>query len=215
MTATLTAPPAAQHAAADRPAAAAPSLKGSAATRVRTHPAPARPRQPSTGRRTPAGAVVERPPLVGAQARTRWDRIRFQPTLDPAEARTGRKSGETPTRPPAPAPVEMPDPLHSAATIVTAAGEVLTGHRPVDQLARWTTPELFEAIARRAGLARRLLGPDPQPDRMRARTVRTQQTAYGACEATVLLDDGSRVRAAAARLEAHRGRWILSRLEIA
>jgi hypothetical protein avisC_02150 len=73
---------------------------------------------------------------------------------------------------------------------------------------------MFEALARRAGLALRLLGTEPARARPRARCARTQITLSGNCEAAVLLDDGSRVRAAAALLIPHRGRWIMSTLEI-
>ena len=41
-----------------------------------------------------------------------------------------------------------------------------------------------------------------------------RETLSGNCEAAVLLDDGSRVRAAAALLVLHRGRWVMSTLEI-
>lgn len=217
MTATLVPPPSARPAVTDRPALGSePAGTGPTTPRVRTHPHPTRPGPISTGRRAAAGTVVEHPAVAGAQPRAGWDRMRFQPALDPEDVRKDRKTRRKKVQHrPAPESVEMPDPARSAATIVTAACEVLTGHRPADQLVKWTTPELFEAICRRAGLARRLLGPAPQPARLRMRSVHTQPTTYGACEATVLLDDGSRVRAAAARLEAHRGRWVLSRLEIA
>ncbi|TFH53734.1 hypothetical protein E4J66_01820 [Actinomyces viscosus] len=107
------------------------------------------------------------------------------------------------------------DASRTAAVVVAAASEVLAGLRPVDHLARWTSPSLFEALARRAGLASRILGHEPRPRRPRIRSVRTELTMSGACEATVLLDEGNRVRAAAARLELLRERWILTGLEIA
>ena len=44
------------------------------------------------------------------------------------------------------------DASRTAAIVVTAASEVLAGLRPVDHLARWTSPSLFDALARRAGL---------------------------------------------------------------
>ena len=99
--------------------------------------------------------------------------------------------------------------------MVTAASEVLAGLRPVDHLVRWTSPSLFEALARRAGLAARILGRQTSPRRPRIRSVRTELTMSGACEATVLLEEGDRVRAAAARLELLRERWILTGLEMA
>ena len=108
-----------------------------------------------------------------------------------------------------------PDAARSAAIIVVAAAEVLAGQRPVDHLARWTTPSMFDAIARRAGLAGRILGAGRRSHRPRMRSVHTQVTVSGACEATILLEDGGRVRAAAARLIPRRGRWILARLEMA
>ena len=82
-------------------------------------------------------------------------------------------------------------------------------------LVRWTSPSLFEALARRAGLAARILGRQTSPRRPRIRSVRTELTMSGACEATVLLEEGDRVRAAAARLELLRERWILTGLEMA
>ena len=94
-------------------------------------------------------------------------------------------------------------------------GFELAGLRPVDHLARWTSPSLFEALARRAGLAARILGGQSSPRRPRIRSVRTELTMSGACEATVLLEEGNRVRAAAARLELLRERWILTGLEMA
>ena len=107
------------------------------------------------------------------------------------------------------------DASRTAAIVVTAASEVLAGLRPVDHLVRWTSPSLFEALARRAGLAARILGGQSSPRRPRIRSVRTELTMSGACEATVLLEEGNRVRAAAARLELLRERWILTGLEMA
>ena len=112
-------------------------------------------------------------------------------------------------------PAAGTDASRTAAIVVTAASEVLAGLRPVDHLVRWTSPSLFEALARRAGLAARILGGQSSPRRPRIRSVRTELTMSGACEATVLLEAGNRVRAAAARLELLRERWILTGLEMA
>ena len=119
--------------------------------------------------------------------------------------------GDSPTR----RPGTSTDASRTAAIVVTAASEVLAGLRPVDHLVRWTSPSLFEALARRAGLAARMLGRQASPRRPRIRSVRTELTMSGACEATVLLEEGNRVRAAAARLELLRERWILTSLEMA
>ena len=121
--------------------------------------------------------------------------------------------GDSPTR--RPGTGTGTDASRTAAIVVTAASEVLAGLRPVDHLVRWTSPSLFEALTRRAGLAARMLGRQASPRRPRIRSVRTELTMSGACEATVLLEEGNRVRAAAARLELLRERWILTGLEMA
>ncbi|MDU0349826.1 Rv3235 family protein [Actinomyces sp. MRS3W] len=186
----------------------APAVQASPRTKP---PRPVRIRRPQGAG---AGAVVSRPPLAGAQRPESWDRIRFRPALkaqgthavtDPAPEEVLAASEPTAST--------MPDPARFAAVVVTAAAEVLCGQRPGDHLARWTTPELFEALVRRAGLAHRLLG--RASTRLRPRSVHAQQPDHGTCEVTILLDDGTRVRAAAARLEAFRGRWVLAALEIA
>lgn len=105
-------------------------------------------------------------------------------------------------------------PRREAGTLVCASAEALLGLRPAEQLARWTTPELFDALVRRAGLARRILGNGPRAHPV-VRSVHLEATASGACEAAVVLHDGERARAAAARLIVRRGRWVLDRLEIA
>jgi len=72
----------------------------------------------------------------------------------------------------------------------------------------------MEALTRRAGLVRRILGREAAP-RMRARSTHVQALAGGAREVVVVLDDGSRVHAAAARLEPCNGHWLLTNLEMA
>ena len=191
---------------------------------TRRRPAPRRPeptgprtRTPGTATRTPAGEIGPHAPATNAECR-QWDRLHFRTALSRRSQRSRRRAGtasRAAKNPPDPLDAQrLPDPQRHAASIVTAAAEVLSGHRPADHLARWTTPEMFEALARRAGLALRLLGTEPARARPRARCARTQITLSGNCEAAVLLDDGSRVRAAAALLIPHRGRWIMSTLEI-
>ncbi|WP_233187996.1 Rv3235 family protein [Actinomyces qiguomingii] len=192
-----------------------------ARSRRRTGPTP--PSGPIPTRRqatgSTAGAVEHRPSVDGAQRPRQWDRMSFRPALRKADGRVrdlarpdDLTSGSSATG--AQRTAAMPDPARFAAVVVTAAAEVLSGQRRADNLARWTTPELFAALARRAGLARRLLGQAPAT-RPRPRSVHAQQPDNGCCEVTILLDDGDRVRAAAARLEAFRGRWLLAALEIA
>ena len=71
----------------------------------------------------------------------------------------------------------------------------------------------MDALLRRAGLALRHSGAARRPGPI-VRSVHTQPTANGECEATVLLDCGGRVRAAAARLVPRREKWVLASLEV-
>lgn len=182
--------------------------------------------RPLQVRRLPAATagstVTHRPGSDGVEQDRGWDRMAFRPVLQEGDRRAAEPKRAATAEVPASTAAghsaidtdaPLPDPARFAAVVVTAAAEVLSGHRSADHLARWTTPELFAALARRAGLARRLLG--RAPTRMRPRSVHAQRPDHGTCEVTILLDDGARVRAAAARLEAFRGRWLLAALEIA
>ncbi|WP_167145273.1 Rv3235 family protein [Actinomyces sp. ZJ308] len=171
---------------------ATPTREARPARPTRRETGPQHHTHPTPTHPTPTRAVPSRPPkpINGSAAAQHHDLLRPRP-------RTGVDASRT------------------AAIVVAAASEVLAGLRPVDHLARWTSPSLFEALARRAGLASRILGHEPRPRRPRIRSVRTELTMSGACEATVLLEEGNRVRAAAARLEMLRERWILTGLEIA
>lgn len=189
-------------------------------TQCAARPLPRHLRRPSAPT-APAGAgqVLERRALRNADTRARqsWDRMRFLPALpedtamDECDVVAMSSIHESRRRAVGQRP---PDPVRTAQAVITAAAEVLAGWRPADHLGRWTSPELYDALARRAGLARRILGEAPAP-RPRARTIRVQLTVSGACEVCAVLDDGVRVRGAGARFELHRGRWLLTNLEIA
>lgn len=114
-------------------------------------------------------------------------------------------------RPDASAPPS--DPAALCCAIVQAAVEALRGVRPVAQLARWLTPDVFEPFVRRCEIA---LGTEgvrsTRPARIRrARVTRVHDRAV---EATVVVADVDRVRAAALRLEHRRGSWRVVALEL-
>ena len=108
-----------------------------------------------------------------------------------------------------------PTPPPSGCSIALAALEVLAGRRPVAQLARWLAPGRLRG---RPGAQR--------PDRARpayTRRARDDRWSDGsgsrpstttAHEVSVVTDDAGRVRAVALRLEAHRGAWRATALEI-
>ncbi|MBD8080713.1 Rv3235 family protein [Cellulosimicrobium arenosum] len=120
------------------------------------------------------------------------------------------------------APGPVADPRALCCAVVRAAVEVLRGERTVHQLARWVTPEIYDALARRARLvvdARALTpvtagAPEPTTRPVSVRRARVVRLGESVAEATVVVQDGDRVRAAAARLELRRGVWRVVVLEI-
>lgn len=156
---------------------------------------------------TPSAATLDPPAAPATHAAPparRWDRLQFLPDLPPLVP-SSAASGVTET--------DKAEVAQVARIVVPATAEVLGGTRPADQMARWMTPPLFDALVRRAGLAARILGPQPNLH-VRVRRTQVQPTPSGACEVLMLLDEGERVRGAAARLERRRGRWVVASLEI-
>ncbi len=94
-----------------------------------------------------------------------------------------------------------------------ACVEVMLGRRPAAQLARWVSPEALGPLQERADLVRRT-GVLTHARRPAARRVRVCPIDSHTVEACLVVDDGVRVRAVALRLEAHRGAWRATTLEI-
>lgn len=94
-----------------------------------------------------------------------------------------------------------------------ACVEVVLGRRPAVQLARWVAPPVLESLQARADLVRRA-GVLTHARRPAARRVRVCPIDRHTAEACLVVDDGVRVRAVALRLEAHRGSWRVTTLEI-
>lgn len=109
------------------------------------------------------------------------------------------------------APVSDPSAL--CCSVVQAAVEVLRGIRPLAQLSRWLTPEVYEALARRREITTAGGAPTStlQARIRRARVIRVSESA---AEATVIVQDEHRVRAAAIRVEHLRGNWRVVAFEL-
>ncbi|MDR2722572.1 MAG: Rv3235 family protein [Cellulomonadaceae bacterium] len=131
------------------------------------------------------------------------------------------------------------DPAPLCCTVVRATVEVLAGTRPSWHLARWVTPRILDQLCTRAALLaahREAAGPTPAGRLATAgptvgvataadlqarsglrpvavRRVRVDRHNNSA-EATVIINDHGRVRAAALRLEAHRKTWRVTALEL-
>ncbi|HEY6794404.1 MAG TPA: Rv3235 family protein [Kineosporiaceae bacterium] len=101
-----------------------------------------------------------------------------------------------------------------AHQFVQAALEVISGRRPVVQLVRWTTEEVYATLSRRAALAQRFDRSTSCAPSAVVRSVHLCQPADGVVEASAVVIDRGRVRAVALRLDALAGRWQVSVLEI-
>ncbi|HHU09573.1 MAG TPA: hypothetical protein GXZ60_06115 [Intrasporangiaceae bacterium] len=109
----------------------------------------------------------------------------------------------------------LPDPRPLAASIAQALVEVLAGRRPVIQLIRWTTPAVYAALSARSTVAhRRRLGDSRAPSRVTVRRVVVRCPQEGIAEVAIVVIDGTRVRAMAARMRADHGRWIVDALQV-
>ena len=101
-----------------------------------------------------------------------------------------------------------------------AAVEIVGGDRPVTQLLRWTSREVYENLQRRAVLVARAGRHAPgqgrvQPVRPRVHGVHTCFVSPDAVEASVHVKYGPRSRAVAARFERRERRWTCTALEFA
>jgi hypothetical protein len=103
-----------------------------------------------------------------------------------------------------------------AARFAQAAVEVLGGDRPLSQLLRWTSPQVYLEIDHRLTILNRSTDAG-----RRLRTVRPQVRSVHVCrptprsaEVSVHVRHGKRSRAIAARLEVQSGRWQCTALEL-
>jgi hypothetical protein len=107
-----------------------------------------------------------------------------------------------------------------AARIGAALVEIVGGDRPVSQVLRWTTPEVYQDLARRAHLVARSVGRRPgtgglQAVRPQLVAAHTSFISESSAEVSLHVRYGERSRAVAARFELIRGRWQVSALEFA
>ncbi|MBO1750902.1 energy transducer TonB [Actinotalea sp. BY-33] len=133
------------------------------------------------------------------------------PGLRPVHSAVTEQAWAHALRRPGPAGPSLPDPATVCGPVVLAAVEALVGGRPLTQLVRWVTPQVYEALGARL----RDCGPRPGAVR-RATVLRSHlcRVSPTVAEASVVIHDGVRVRAGALRLEVHRGHWRATVLEI-
>jgi hypothetical protein len=113
---------------------------------------------------------------------------------------------------------DLPDADAWVARLSRAAVEVQVGARPVTQLRRWLSDEVYDELrsavprptARVAEPVRRTAS---RPPRVVLRTVRTCEVGDGAVEGCAVVDDGRRAWALVLRLEGADGRWRCTTLQ--
>lgn len=104
----------------------------------------------------------------------------------------------------------LPDPRRWTALLAQAIVEILAGRRPVAQVVRWVDPEIAERLRRSAPTPVRAAGGVP----VRVRRVRVSTSVDATVEAVAVVDDGTRCRAIALRLEALHRRWVCTSLDL-
>ena len=197
------------------------------APRPATAAAPAAPAAPAARTASPRTAPPRaEPPALPLRALHRTDFLPPTHRPDGTQRRRGGlqefihrpdRSTELPARPTSPASA-LEDPTGLCCAVARAAMESLRGIRPLSQLVRSVSPEVFDALHARAQVreqARTRPGAPPvSQSRARVRAARVIRLSPDAAEASVVVDDADRVRAAALRVEEHRGRWWVVVLEI-
>ncbi len=183
-----------------------------------------RPASPLPLRRPPApaagGSTVTR--LVPPRAGGHREPVPAEPVqgtlaLDLGRLGAHRSPAAPPLRVVEDGPAPGPEEVRAwAGTFAQAVVEVVSGDRPVTQLLRCTSAQVYQDLGRRVSILARTRSA-PQ----RRRTVRPQVSSVHVCrpadrcaEVSVHVRHGQRSRAIAARLEHRDGRWTCTALEL-
>jgi hypothetical protein len=129
--------------------------------------------------------------------------LTFVPDPVPFDDDAWLASERTPT-------AELPAAQGFARVLVQGLLEVLAGVRPVKQLQRDTTPELYAALAEALAHRPREVGPRPNPRAVRS--LHVQQRPEGIAEVCATVKRGARTIALALRLEGLDGHWTCTEL---
>lgn len=101
-----------------------------------------------------------------------------------------------------------------AATFVQAVVEVIACDRPVTQLVRWTSREVYgEILRRQQAVARHRSSTAVRSSRSQVATVRLCRPAPACAEVAARITFGGRSRALAARLDRQHDRWLCTAIE--
>jgi len=107
---------------------------------------------------------------------------------------------------------QLPDPVPVVEALAQALIEVTAGLRPPPQLVRFTSPDVYAVLCRRAHVASRRPPASRRPALVRR--VRVQEPADGVVEAAAVVVHHDRVRALAMRLVGLDRRWVITELQL-
>lgn len=105
---------------------------------------------------------------------------------------------------------ELPGSQAFARVLVQGVLEVIAGVRPLKQLQRDTTPELYASLA--DNLTRRPRATGTRPNRRAVRSLHVQERPEGVAEVCATVQRGARTIALALRLEGLDGHWRCTQL---
>jgi Family of unknown function (DUF6459) len=112
----------------------------------------------------------------------------------------------------------LPEPTPWGGRLVQGILEVLSGVRPISQLVRWTTADVYDSILTRAQHRSQIMSElrqiGPQRFAEVVRSVHVSEPADGIAEVCAIVQQGPRCRAIALRLEGIDGRWQCTALQI-
>ena len=106
----------------------------------------------------------------------------------------------------------LPDPKYWTRKLVTGIAEALIGERPVYQLIKWVSFEVYQEIEKQS---KQRSGMNSQRIRPIIRSVRIELTNDKVIEATAVIQKGKRGRGMGLRLEAESDRWRCTELLVA
>lgn len=111
--------------------------------------------------------------------------------------------------------LELPDPASWTAMIAMSLLEALSGERPVGQLNRWLAKGIFEDLCARVDSARRHpAGKLRVVAQRKVSSVRVCHVRPGVVESCAVVNGTQRARSVAVRLEAVKGRWLATAINL-
>ena len=156
--------------------------------------------------------VVGTPPPAGMPL-LRWDlREDLRPVRKVTAASRGKPRAARKALPPRQVrSEELPDPLIWTRNISRVIFDILGGRRDIATIRSWIEPSLYNRLQARIDSA----PPSPQQS-LPARVLRARiwQHDEMTVDGTAVIEEQDRSRAVALRLEAFRGRWRVTALEI-